>query len=288
MRLNVFWGKLETMRAIGLFLVGWLVMGTFAVATAQSQNGYLIGPKDLVKIQVFEIPTLSGDFRVETDGSIDFPLIGSVMVQGMSEHQLAVHLKSLLEEKYVQQASVTVEVREFRSRPISVIGAVAKPGPLELSGRWTLLEALTAAGGIVGNHGDVIHILRRSSLGLSDQLTIRVSDLFLKADPRANIPIDPGDVINVPLTMEVTVYCLGEVNSPGALNFRSNERMTLLSAIAKAGGMTDRASRSVVIKRKDSRGETEIEVDFKKILAGKVEDPALEPGDLVVVKESFF
>ncbi len=276
------------MRSIGLFLVGWLVMGTFATATAQSQIGYRIGPKDLVKIQVFEIPTLSGEFRVETDGSIDFPLIGSVMVQGMSEHQLAVNLKSLLEEKYVQQASVTVEVREFRSRPISVIGAVAKPGPLELSGRWTLLEALTAAGGIVGNHGDVIHVLRRSSLGLSDQLSIQIADLFLKADPRVNIPIDPGDVINVPLTMEVTVYCLGEVNSPGALNFRSNERITLLSAIAKAGGMTDRASRSVVIKRKDSRGETEIEVDFKKILAGKVEDPALEPGDLVVVKESFF
>ena len=149
----------------------------------------------------------------------------------------------------MQRASVDVQVIEFRSRPISVIGAVKQPGNLGFSGRWTLLEALTAAGGLTDNHGNVVYVLRRADNGLSDQVAIRLDDLLVRGDPKANIPIFANDLINVPETVEITVYCLGEVGRPGALVFKSNERITLLAAIAHAGGLTDRASSKILIKR---------------------------------------
>ena len=104
-----------------------------------------------------------------------------------------------------------------------------------------------------------------------------------------NIPVFTGDLINVPATIEVTVFCLGEVKRPGALTFKSTERLTLLAAIARAGGLTDRASKTIVIRRHDRSGEdTEIEANFKKIMSGKEKDVELERDDVVLVKESFF
>ena len=182
---------------------------------------------------------------------------------------------------------MSIEVREFRSRPITVIGAVKTPGNLAFSGRWTLIEALTAAGGLAEAHGDVVYVLRRAENGLSDQVAIGVDDLFVQGDPKANIPIFANDLINVPSTIEVTVFCLGEVLSPGALTFKSTERITVLAVIARAGGLSDRASKKMSIKRRkgESRLE-EIEVDYKKILAGKEPDVALHDGDVLVIKES--
>ena len=88
----------------------------------------------------------------------------------------------------------------------------------------------------------MVYILRRADNGLSDQVTVDLDDLLVRGDQRLNIPIFANDLINVPVTVDVTVYCLGEVVKPGALAFKSNERITVLTAIAHAGGLTDRAS----------------------------------------------
>jgi polysaccharide biosynthesis/export protein len=273
-----------------------LVLSFLCVSAASGQNvaspavvGYRIGPKDLLDIKVFEVPELNIERRVSEEGTISLPLIGDVPVQGLTDVELADRLKALLEAKYVQRASVAVQVREFRSRPISVIGAVRQPGNLALSGRWTLLEALSAAGGLAENHGDTIHVLRRAENGLSDQIAISVEDLIVRADQNANIPIFATDVINVPAKVQITVFCLGEVANPGAVQFVSTERITLLTAIARAGGLTDRASKSIRVKRRDRNGrDTEIEADYKRILAGKDPDMELQSGDVVIAKESFF
>jgi len=112
---------------------------------------------------------------------------------------------------------------------------------------------------------------------------------MVRADPDANLPIFATDVINVPARVEVTVFCLGEVAQPGAVSFQSNERISLLTAIARAGGLTDRASRKVQVKRRDRNGrDTQLEVNYKSILAGKENDLVLVGGDVIVVKESFF
>ena len=257
---------------------------------ASSPNpGYRIGPRDLIEVRVFETQELNGNRRVAEDGTINLPLVGEVSVAGLTEVEAAQRIKKVLEVQVLQHASVSVQVMEFRSRPISVIGAVRQPGNLAFSGQWTLLEALTAAGGLADQHGAVIHILRRSANGLSDQVAIRAEDLLVRADPRVNIPILGGDLINVPGTIDVTVYCLGEIRQPGAVTFRSSDRMTLLAIIARAGGLTDRAASKIQIKRTAADGKSvEITADYKRILAGKAPDVGIEPGDVIVIKESFF
>jgi polysaccharide export outer membrane protein len=251
--------------------------------------GYRLGPRDLVGIKVYEVPELNVERRVTENGILSLPLVGDVKVAGKNEEELVRDLKALLESRYVNHASVEISVLEFRSRPISVIGAVKQPGNLAFSGRWTLVEALAAAGGLADNHGNVVHVLRRAENGLSDQVTLDLDDLLVRANPRINIPIFANDLINVPVTVERTVYCLGEVGHPGALVFRSTERLTLLAAIARAGGLTDRAAKKILIKRgQGADGPKELTVDYRRIVGGKDADPELGEGDVVVVKESFF
>lgn len=272
-------------------LLAYFCLASAPLAAAQPAvraEGYRIGPKDLVQVQVFEVPELNVERRVNENGTINLPLIGDVEAAGLTQEELSSRLKTLLESKYVQRASTNVEVREFRSKPISVIGAVKQPGNLAFSGRWTLLEAITAAGGLAESHGKLIYVLRRADNGLSDQIAIDADDLFVRADPRVNIPIFANDLINVSPVVEVTVYCLGEVGKPGALTFKSTERISVLAVIARAGGLTDRAGSKILVRRAQSAGGPEITVDYKRLLAGKEPDVLLAEGDVVVVKESFF
>ncbi|HEV7509709.1 MAG TPA: polysaccharide biosynthesis/export family protein [Thermoanaerobaculia bacterium] len=267
-----------------------LLASTLTAAGAQGKDPtYQVGPRDLIAVHVDEAATLNGDRRVGEDGTVNLPLLGDVKVTGKTTGEITAMLKKLLEDKYMQRASVDVQVLEFRSRPISVIGAVKQPGNLGFSGRWTLLEALTAAGGLIEAHGNVVYILRRADNGLSDQVAINLDDLMLRGDPKANVPIFSNDLINVPGTVELTIYCLGQINKPGAVQFKSNERITVLAAIAHAGGLTDRAANKILVKRANgTSGPREITVDYKKILAGKEPDLELRQGDILVVKESFF
>ncbi len=273
---------------LGVFVFS-VLLAVPSHAQTQGNSGYRIGPKDLIEIKVFEVPELNIERRVSAEGTINLPLIGDVPVQGLTDVELADRLKALLEAKYVQRASVAVQLREFRSKPISVLGAVKQPGNLSLSGRWTLLEAISAAGGLADDHADKIYVLRRAENGLSDQIAIDVDDLMMRADPDANVPIFANDIINVPAKVEVTVFCLGQVAHPGAVSFQSTERITLLTAIARAGGLTDRASRTIQIKRRDHTGrDLELEANYRRIVSGKDADVTLQSGDVVIVKESFF
>jgi len=279
------------MRKIAVHLT-ILLLVCAGIARAQGQGkdpAYRAGARDLLAVHVDEDEKLNGDRRVTEAGTINLPLIGDVQVAGKTTSEIAQAVKRLLEEKYMQRASVDVQVVEFRSRPISVIGAVKTPGNLGFSGRWTLLEAVAAAGGLAENHGNVVYVLRRADNGLSDQVTIDLDDLMVRGEQRVNIPIYANDLINVPVTVDVTIYCLGEVNKAGAIAFKSSERITVLTAIAHAGGLTDRASKKILVKRvAPADGRTELTVDYNKILAGKEPDLELRQGDVIVVKESFF
>lgn len=256
---------------------------------AQEQGEYRIGPKDLLQLNVMEIPELNLEHRVADNGTIDLPLLGAVNVSGKTSTEARAQLEDLLRAKYVNRANVSVIVKEFANKPVAVVGAVTKPGALNLSGRWYLLQALSAAGGFDVTAGRKIFVLRGADNGLSDVLEIRRNDLMQANATNWNIPIFPGDVVNVPARSTVRVFCLGEVRAPGALEFDSDDRITLLSVIAKAGGLTDRASKSILIKRKGPDGkDVETRANYKAIIAGKDPDPALKADDVVVVQESFF
>ncbi len=270
--------------AILLFLVS-------APVVAQPLTGeYRIGPRDLLEIKVLELPELNVERRVGDSGVVNLPLVGDVPVAGLTATESADRLSSILTAKYVNRANVTIVIKEFTNKPISVLGAVQKPGSLNVSGKWDLLQAISAAGGLGQFAGKKIYVLRRSENGLSDRLEIATDDLFVNPSPKWNVTIYPSDVINIPARTPVRVFCLGEVRTPGALDFDSDDRITLLSAIAKAGGLTDRAARGKIrIKRRGPDGrDLEMTANYGRIVSGKDSDPVLKGDDVVVVKESFF
>jgi len=248
---------------------------------------YRIGLRDGLSIRVFEVPDLDVEREVRSDGTIDLPLLGTVEVAGKTEIELAAALETALEASYLQRATVTVDVTDARSRPIRIVGAVATPGDLDDTGPVRLLDVLTAAGGLARDRGATITVLRTAENGLTAQLEVRVDDLLSGAHELWNIPIFPDDFINVPIDRPKTIYFLGELGSKGALEFQSQERVTLLIAIARAGGFTERASNKVVVKRAGPDGTfDEIEANYKQILNGKEPDIELQHGDLILVKRS--
>jgi polysaccharide export outer membrane protein len=259
-------------------------------ARAQDQAGeYRVGPRDLIEIKVLELPDLNVERRVNDSGTIALPMVGDFAVSGMTAGEIRSQLEALLKTKYVNRADVSVVIKDFANKPVSVLGAVHKPGSLNISGRWTLLQAISAAGGLTDGAGRKIYVLRRSDNGLADTLEVSTDDLFRNASQLWNVPIYPSDIVNVPGKSTIRIFCIGEVRTPGAVDFSADDRITLLSVLAKAGGVTDRASKTIRIKRRDASGkDIETEVDYKRVLSGKDVDPTLKADDVVVIKESFF
>jgi polysaccharide export outer membrane protein len=273
-----------------------LVSLTLAAVTprAEAQGGqiarsYRIGPRDQIQIHVVETADLNQQIDVAEDGTISLPLVGTLEAQGLTEAELATRLREMLEARGLRKATVTISVTNFRSRPVSILGAVARPGNHLVAGRATLVEVLMDAGGVTAARGGEIVLRRRAGNGLSDELRISIVDLIEAGSPKLNIPIFAGDLINVPVARDVTVYLMGEVSSPGTLTFKPDQQVTLLTAIARAGGLSENASKKVRILRNSPSGaREEIVVDFRSILNNREPDVVLVDGDLVVVKESFF
>lgn len=250
---------------------------------------YRIGPRDLVQIEVYELPELNVQRRVSAQGTVRLPVVGDFAVAGRTEAELAADLEEALEASYVKRATVAVQVLEVRARSFTILGAAREPGEYGLAGERTLLEAVTAAGGLADNHGSSIHVLRRAANGLTARLTIDIENLLVRADPTVNIPIQPNDILNIEAKKTLRIYLLGEVASPGEQRFDTSERATLLYAIARAGGLGERASPKITIQRRDGSGEVEqIRANYKRIVAGKAPDVELQDGDVLIVKESFF
>lgn len=281
------------MQRIGAFLVA-AVLAILAAGPVAAQEPasmeYRLGPKDLLEIKVIEVPDVNGERRVGDDGSIDLPMVGKVPVSGLTASEVADRIEAVLTAKYVNRANVSVVIKDYANKPVSIIGAVQRPGSLNIAGRWDLLQAIAAAGGLAPNAGRKIYVLRRGENGLSDRLEIDRDELFLRSSERWNVPIYPSDVVNIPPRTTVKIFCVGEVRSPGALELDSDDRITLLSVIAKAGGFTSRAAKgNIRIKRRGAdRKDVELTADYSRIVSGKDPDMELMADDVVIVKESFF
>jgi len=250
---------------------------------------YVIGPRDLLEIKVFELPEFDHTVRVSEDGTITLPLLGTVKVGGLTKDKIEKKLSEQL-DKYVKNAQVSVFIKEYQSSRVAIIGAVEKPGMYELVGRQTLLQMISQAGGFKENAANEIYVLREGQDGNTASLAIDLEDLLLNGNQKLNIPIYPNDVINVPVDRLITVFVFGEVRNPGAIQVKMSQKVTLLQAIAQAGGLSENASkRGVIVKRKDKSGkELNIQVNLNDIIKGKKKDIPLKEGDVVIVKESIF
>lgn len=278
------------MKVRAFFLM--IVLGALSLAALAQDLPLLagdatVGPRDVLDIKVLEDPTMSGRVTVADDGQILLNVVGKVAVAGLAASQIEAKLKSIV-ETFLTKATVSVQVVEFASKPISVVGAVVKPGRIGATSGTTLIQAITEAGGLAAGHGSQIYILRTARNGLSEQLAIDVEELMVRGNPDVNIPLAPNDLVNIPVDPPVTVYIMGEVMRPGKAQFRRSQNPTLLQAIADAGGPTDRASKKVIIKRiTDGKPQT-LTVNYRDIIRGKANDVVLQDNDTVVLQEALF
>ena len=281
------------MHAVAIFALA--VFATTATPVAQlvaqeplSVSPYRLGPRDKVQISVDELDGLDRELEVAEDGSITVPEVGRVDSDGLTANQLAVRIRTLLESRGLRRATVNVSVTTRSSRPISILGAVNKPGIHHVPRRANLMEVILEAG-LSTNHGREIVVTRQSENGLSDEVRIPIEDLLQTGDPMVNIPIFAGDLLRVPQARELTVYFLGAVGLAGSQTFQGDKPITLLTTLVSAGGLADTASNKISIRRLTPTGERrEIMVNYRRILDGADPDIELEDGDIITVKESFF
>ena len=272
----------------------WLVLAALALAGAsaaaqETSAEYKIGPKDLLEISVLGVTEINRVVvRVSEEGRITLPLLGEIGVGDLTKFEVERKLAALAGERIVLKPQVTVHILEYLSRRVSVVGAVENPGPFELLGRRTVLSVLSEAGGLTRDAGEEIIVIRQLPGGENTSIRISVDGLFVQGDPKLNIALEPGDVVNVPVDKTVAIYVFGQVRNPGALQVRRSSLPTLTQAIAQAGGFTDRANRKKVqVRRKDASGrELEITVNVRSILKGKRKDVPLQVNDTVHVPES--
>lgn len=280
---------------------------------------YRIGPEDLVEISIFEAPEMNRSARVSAGGEISLPLLGSVRAAGLTPRELEFVLQELLRRTYMKDPHVGVYVREIVSHPVSVFGAVEKPGVYQIRGSKTLLEVLSMAEGLADDAGDTVIVMRGASFlevppslednpssaegsgsvppGLTltpspapnqeQSIEVNLKSLLESGDPSYNVPVYPGDIVKV--TRAGIVYVVGEVKKPGGFVLKSNENISVLQAVALGEGLTRTAARSKArIIRTDEKtgGRTEIPIDLGRILAGKESDPMLQPKDIVFIPNS--
>ena len=219
---------------------------------------YVIGAADVLEVQVWDNKDLNQTVFVWPDGKISLPLIGEIQAGGQTVQQF----QNALAEAYtktVKGANVTVIVKEIKSRPVYFIGGFAKPGVEQLTRDLTLLQAISIAGGLLptadGDNGFVLRGDRR--------FPIDFTKLMQKGDIRQNLKLEVGDSVVVPVADAVYVH--GEVKTPGAI--KSTGDLTVLKAIAQAGGVTPLAATSrVEILRSEGEKKERIKVDLDKVM----------------------
>ncbi len=253
-------------------------------------SDYRIGRQDLLEISVFDVEDLDQTVRVADDGSITMPLLGRLVVAGLTKSELEALIAGLLEERYVRNPQVTVFIKEYESKRVAVSGAVKKPGTYEMLGRKTLLEMISMAGGLDKDLGKEIIIFRRSEDGTTKRIPVHLERLVYEADPALNLVVAPGDIIYVPTVEKVRVFVSGAVRNPDLYEVPRDEPITVLKAITIAGGTTDRAAeKKVQVIRTEADGSrVTLLVNLRKVKRGKAEDPILQRDDIVLVPEAFF
>jgi polysaccharide export outer membrane protein len=269
--------------------------------TAQ-YNDVKIMPGDLIAIATYGAPELTttmsasvdtpgggggsaSGLKVGAQGEIELPYLGTVKIAGMTPSEASAYLERELKDKGILvDPQVTVSLVGSPTRTITVVGEVQKPAPVPAFGQLRLLDVISACGGFTPLASHTITIRR---LGEATPITV-----LLSSDPKntdeTNIPLMAGDTVIVPKVGNV--FVIGQVHTPSAIALSSNAPITVMRAIAMAGGVNFGAalSRVVVIRRTPDDEHVEIEMDLKKVMSGKEKDIALASDDVLLVPTNGF
>lgn len=234
---------------------------------------YSLGAGDVVRLSVYDHPELSLEAEIAPDGTLNVPLIGAVSMAGLTFKQAEgqIHNK-FVSGGYLKDPHVNLLITQYRSQLVSVLGEVNQPGRYPLSGDTSLISLLAAAGGISQSGGAEITLIHNGASQYYDLTNLGKPDQAIN-----QVKVQPGDRVFVPKQKMIFVY--GEVLRPGTYPLTSN--MTVMKAIAVAGGFTGKASkRNIELQRPASKGG----VDNKETDLATL----LQADDVVYVNESLF
>lgn len=269
-----------------------------SVAAAQIKQDdvrrYRIGVGDELDVQVFRHPELSQTVRVNELGVILMPRIDQpVQAACKTENELSVEIVEQY-KKYLRQPFVRVFVKEYKSQPVSVIGAVDKPGQFNVNRRMRLLEAVAVAGGPTDKAGSKIILARlgRADVCASPTTETQEQDLSkllfsfdlnktLQGGETANPWMQPGDIVTVLETDQA--FVVGNVKEPKAIDLK--KPYTVMQAIAAAGGILPASKKKeIFLIRDDGNGnKVKTPINYDAISKSKAEDPLLKPNDIVEI-----
>jgi polysaccharide export outer membrane protein len=276
------------------------VLGQEPQSSLRAPSSYALGPGDQLMFSGVAADEIANKpFRVDADGEVNLPMAGRLAAAGLTLRQFEEALNKRL-SIYIREPQVVVTIAEFRSQPVSVVGAVKSPGTHQLEGKKNLMEIIALAGGFREDAGNVIAITRESEWGViplpgartdpSEEFSlaeVKIREILEGKNPTANISIMPHDVISVPKAE--LVYVIGGVNKSGGFVLSERENMSVLQALSLAEGLqrTSDSHHAKVLRLQSGQEERiEISVDVKKILDGTSEDVPLRGGDILFVPDS--
>jgi polysaccharide export outer membrane protein len=272
-------------------------------ATLSGYKDYKVGPEDLLEVDFFGQDDLKREVRVNGQGEISLPLIGTTSVTALSPQEIEGRLVQAYKDgKFIRNPQISVSVKEYRHQRVMVTGAVVNPGSYEVIGPRTLLEMLGKAGGIVNKAdmkaGDLVYVARAQNAPAlmkptkgnqgrpsgPENIVIDLRRLLSGGAMELNIPIKNGDVIYVPPAQ--MAFVLGAVKKPGQVPVKDN--LTVTQAVALTEGQDlILSSNKITILRFDERGERlAMPVNLKSITSGEEPDPKLKANDIVFVHEA--
>lgn len=265
------------------YLVAFLVVLALLLPAAARSSEYTISEGDLLQISVWGVDRLNFSARVRPDGMITVPGLGDLTASNLKPRELQKLLTERL-KSLVKNPIVTVTVGEIANSKVYIFGAGVKSGIYELNRKTSLLQILCSLSDL--KNAD----LRRAYLTRKGKkIKENFYPLFIEGELKEDLDIESNDAIFIPLWQDKSVYVLGAVNAPKAVEYRDG--MTVMEVILEAGGFNKFAGLNATrIVRREQGKESVIEVKAKKLLekADLSQNVKLRPGDYVIVEESMF
>ena len=236
-----------------------------------------LGPGDSVTISVYGQPDLTANAYVTDDGTLPVGLVGKVPVAGLSPSAAAQRIEAALRDgNFLVNPQVTLTVTQSRSQRATVLGEVARPGRFTIDSTTTVFDLLAQAGGTTQNSSDTVYLIRKDASGNTTRTAIALKGL---SGGQAPPQLRSGDSVYVPRAEQFSI--MGEVKTPNS--YRLEPGMTVMEAVARAGGITDKGStRRVKIVRRVAEGKEEF-ITLKAAMTDTV-----QPNDVIRVGQSIF
>ncbi|MGI9074198.1 MAG: polysaccharide biosynthesis/export family protein [Bryobacteraceae bacterium] len=271
-----------------------------ALHVESAPSNYVLGPDDQITLNIPDAEEISGRaVRIDMRGDLNVPMAGRLHVAGLTAEQVERAIEVRL-KRFFQDPEVVLSVTEFRSQPISVLGAVNSPGVHQLQGRKTLFEVLSLAGGLRQDTGNTVIITRdlrwggiplpnakSDTTGKFSVASVNVKSIMNATDPTENIGIKPEDVISVPKAD--VIYVVGSVKRPGGFLLGENESLSALQVLSLAEGLDKTAAPAkakIMRTVPGTSSRTEIAVNLKRLMAGKGQDLPLKANDILFIPDS--